>query len=877
MPPQYEESPTVEETTTQPEVSYVRTLAALFSEEPARLDQVLPVFAGILSVLDSIHREGLRHDLLSPSSIRLSEDGKPEIRTRNTAQSSSDTVAVADPKYALPESFREGTESTPCAVCDSYALGLIFYELFLGRRRFRGQFPGIESNNAVAWLGWHADRSRKPTPLAELLPNFPRSLSKLIEEMTEKDPAKRAAELSRILQTLESANDTTFAPGGAKSAAQGAVISQSAGPKLRFHFAKLLAYFGNLKQRAFASRGGPAPAGARNKPEPTTKLDDVLQQAEERFLEASGIAKRAAECEQNSQTAEAFEQWKLVREIYPDFPNLEANIRRLGQIDSDPGADEPDFRASQRMADSTAAVFEHVFAERHAAAADSWLKSTRAKWMTCLGVAAIVLLTGGFLARRFTEIAGPASHRVPVEFQANAPGAQFTVDGRPTLAVSLNLEPGSHRADADAPGYESQSKTFTVSESGSAPVVVFTLQSLLPSLRVTTPFKGAKCILDGDDPIDLDDGSFTEEHLVSGIHSLRIVTDDKQLFSLNFTTEPQKMPEIAAHSEFENVSALIVSSFKDSAKLYASQDWKVSFGGDSSRPVASDGVNLPPQAKSGAEAVATSADGETRKLDSAATRAPVLNVSLRKLPPRIPVVLSANVTDPAIVVNGHKSDQLMADGRTVLSLYPGTYRIGLTHPDYFDSPIREINLEASNADPDEVQFVLKPMNSGVLLGFGPEANGAEIFVDGTAANTSRAGGQRTLLVQAGHHVINVRKKNFEDLSISRGFSAGELVNLSLAGMKPFAFLSFRLSPGSAVLILEGTRTKQTIRAANGTMLALPAGGYTATASAPDFETVSQTLVLESGKASTLRLILIPIGKTKAEDGSQPGSRLQTRK
>jgi hypothetical protein len=588
-------------------------LASLFSDEPAHPSQVVPVLADILRLLDSFHREGIRHDLLSPASIRLLEGAKPSIRTHGGEISVADTVAVADPKYALPESFWEGPGKPACAVSDSYVLGFMFYELFLGRRRFHAQFEGVENNNAVAWLGWHADRSRRLTPLAELIPNFPRLLSKLIEKMTEKDPAKRAVDLPAVLQNLESAGDTTVGAARILASSQKAGITHRGdAPSLAVLVDKGLLFIGKLKQRLFASQ--------------------------------------------------------------PLHPTGSANA-------------EPD----------------QGNADRHR------LGAGLGKWLVISGCAATLLAVALLMFRHPAKPVPSAPRLFQVKFQANIPEAQFFVDGRPIQSASASLQLGPHQAQASASGYEPISKTFTVTRSDSH-LVVFEFEARLASLRVSESPPGAKLILDGEAPADLASGAFTRERIGSGVHSLRIVTEDADIASLLFVTAPQKMPEITSHFEMDNFSLLITSAFGDSAKLYATPDWKVSLIDGSSRSISPEGLKLAvrSRAKSGTELV--SEDGETRKLRFTKSRTPVLDVSIRKLPPRIRLVLTSNAPNPAIFINGRVSDLRMVRGRGDLALFPGTYRIKLKHRGYYESPLKEVKLDASDTNPVHLRFELKPAN-----------------------------------------------------------------------------------------------------------------------------------------------------------------------
>ncbi|MDX2153474.1 MAG: protein kinase [Bryobacteraceae bacterium] len=172
-----------------------RTLSHWLQEEPRPVAVVLPVMHRLLQILAKADEGGLVHDPITPGTVRLRGDAEPEIVTRPPL-SESDTWMVAAPRYAAPELLGGG--SAPDAAgrrsATIYSLGILFYELLAGGRRFRLQLRDvIDKGSDLAWLEWQVDREKRLAPLREVDETIPADISDLFSRMLEKDPAKRLA------------------------------------------------------------------------------------------------------------------------------------------------------------------------------------------------------------------------------------------------------------------------------------------------------------------------------------------------------------------------------------------------------------------------------------------------------------------------------------------------------------------------------------------------------------------------------------------------------------------------------------------------------------------------------------------------------------
>lgn len=182
------------------------TLKEKIARGPLPVEEALDLTVQIAEGLQKAHAAGILHRDLKPSNVMITDDSvvkildfglaKLEDRSRLTkAGARMGTVAYMSPEQARGEEVDART--------DLWSLGVVLYEMLTGERPFRG-----DNEQAVIYNV----RNEEPTPVQELRPEIPEPLAAVVTKCLTKDPARRYADVSALLDDVEALGEA-FTPG----------------------------------------------------------------------------------------------------------------------------------------------------------------------------------------------------------------------------------------------------------------------------------------------------------------------------------------------------------------------------------------------------------------------------------------------------------------------------------------------------------------------------------------------------------------------------------------------------------------------------------------------------------------------------------------
>jgi eukaryotic-like serine/threonine-protein kinase len=175
--------------------------------KPAR---AIDIAAQIADGLAAAHAAGIVHRDLKPGNIMLTEDGRAKIvdfglgKSTTVAWGAEDATIrgdeLTDTMVVVGTAGYMAPEQIACKPidfrADQFVLGAMIYEMISGRRAFK-------RDTAVQTMAAIADA--EPDPLAELCPDAPIEVIRIVERCLAKDPANRygsTQDLARDLRDL---------------------------------------------------------------------------------------------------------------------------------------------------------------------------------------------------------------------------------------------------------------------------------------------------------------------------------------------------------------------------------------------------------------------------------------------------------------------------------------------------------------------------------------------------------------------------------------------------------------------------------------------------------------------------------------------------
>jgi serine/threonine-protein kinase len=154
--------------------------------------KALEIARQLCSGLAAAHEKGVLHRDLKPANVMVDGHGRARITDFGLALRAEEAAAdkSGTPAYMAPEQL----EGKPASVqSDIYALGLVLYELYTGKRAF-------EATNLVEWKRKHSETA--PTAPSSHAADVDPAVERAILRCLEKDPRKRPGSALQVAAAL---------------------------------------------------------------------------------------------------------------------------------------------------------------------------------------------------------------------------------------------------------------------------------------------------------------------------------------------------------------------------------------------------------------------------------------------------------------------------------------------------------------------------------------------------------------------------------------------------------------------------------------------------------------------------------------------------
>ena len=174
-----------------------RSLESVINEKgKLSVEMTQIVLSQVASALAYAHRKGVVHRDIKPANIMIDEDGWAIVtdfgiaKVQEAQNLTATGTAIGTPHYMSPEQFHNKAIT---GQSDQYSLGVVAYEMLLGRKPFDGAtYAEIITQHLF----------EEPPDLRVARPDVPEHVAAAVKRMLAKDPVQRFPDLDAAAQEL---------------------------------------------------------------------------------------------------------------------------------------------------------------------------------------------------------------------------------------------------------------------------------------------------------------------------------------------------------------------------------------------------------------------------------------------------------------------------------------------------------------------------------------------------------------------------------------------------------------------------------------------------------------------------------------------------
>jgi hypothetical protein len=261
-------------------------------------DKAVEIARELCAGLASAHDRGVLHRDLKPSNVMIDGRGRAKITDFGLAVGVEDEKGGAEvsgtPAYMAPEQLAGRGASIQS---DIYALGLVLYEVFTGRKAF-------EAGNLADWKRKHSEEP--PTAPSTVTPGLDPVVERVILRCLEKDPKARPRSVAAVAAALPGGDPlaAAIAAGETPSPEMVAAAGSDEGLKPAAAWACLVSILAGLALSAYLS-----PRAYRHGHVPLEKPPEALAERSKEIIRRFGYTEKPLDTAWGFSGNEEYRRW----------------------------------------------------------------------------------------------------------------------------------------------------------------------------------------------------------------------------------------------------------------------------------------------------------------------------------------------------------------------------------------------------------------------------------------------------------------------------------------------------------------------------------------------------------------------------------------